>query len=160
MINHRHAGFAAVTLLLAAGIAARADFRAPAPQTALAASGSGYRAGQAAKDTRSGQMLFKTFCASCHGTSARGDGPMAGLLRVAPPDLTRIAIRNGGAFPAERVYRIIDGRAAIGSHGTLEMPVWGNVFASPAEGGDAVSVATKIRDLVSYLEAIQERRAE
>jgi hypothetical protein len=34
-------------------------------------------------------------------------------LRVPPPDLTRIAERNGGAFPFRNIYDIVDGRQPI-----------------------------------------------
>ena len=43
-----------------------------------------------------GPALSKAYCASCHGTDAKGDGPMAKSLKVKPADLTRIAARNGG----------------------------------------------------------------
>src|SRR6187551_294226 len=38
----------------------------------------------------SGAELFDRFCASCHGSAARGDGPVAASLNVAVPDLTLI----------------------------------------------------------------------
>ena len=69
----------------------------------------------------SGARLFRTYCASCHGSTARGDGPLATQLRQNPPDLTKYAERNAGAFPSERVARIIDGRD-VRSHGDREMP--------------------------------------
>jgi hypothetical protein len=53
---------------------------------------------------------------------------MAVLLKVRPPDLTRLAARNGGKFPFEYVTKIIDGRAAVGPHGTRDMPVWGDRY--------------------------------
>jgi hypothetical protein len=53
---------------------------------------------------------------------------MAILLTVKPPDLTSLAERNGGKFPFDFVMRIIDGRAAIGPHGTRQMPIWGDRY--------------------------------
>jgi mono/diheme cytochrome c family protein len=73
----------------------------------------------------SGQELYVRFCASCHGATGRGDGPVAKSLRVEVPDLALIATRAGGKFPRERVVRIIDGRHIIGAHGSRTMPVWG-----------------------------------
>jgi putative copper export protein/mono/diheme cytochrome c family protein len=35
-----------------------------------------------------GERLYRTDCASCHGTMGQGDGPAAGTLPVAPSDLT------------------------------------------------------------------------
>ena len=59
-----------------------------------------------------GDNLYGMYCASCHGEDAKGHGPMAKWLKVPPPDLTRIAARNGGTFPLERVDRIISGDEA------------------------------------------------
>lgn len=102
-----------------------------------------------------GSQLFRTHCASCHGTTGRGNGPMADQLRHAPADLTQFTARNGGVFPRERVYRIVDGRD-VTSHGDREMPVWGEVFM---RGGPAKEVKTRIDAIVRYLEGIQERAA-
>src|SRR5690242_18510605 len=48
-----------------------------------------------------GRLTYSVYCASCHGKSGRGDGPVAGDLKVAPPDLTRLAARNAGLFPRD-----------------------------------------------------------
>ena len=45
-----------------------------------------------------GSTLFGTYCATCHGVSAKGDGPLAANLRKPPANLTLIARRNGGIF--------------------------------------------------------------
>ena len=50
-------------------------------------------------DSFRGPELYMAYCASCHGKDAKGDGPMAKLLKTPPPDLTAIAVRNGGMFP-------------------------------------------------------------
>lgn len=106
-----------------------------------------------------GSRLFRTHCANCHGTDARGDGPFADSLRRTPPDLTKFTMRNGGVFPSERVYQIIDGRT-IPSHGNREMPIWGDAFTNAREGGSAESAKTRIDALVRYLMSIQVRPAE
>jgi len=93
--------------------------------------------GDASKATpMDGAELFKTFCASCHGAEATGNGPMARVLRHAPPDLTLMAKKNGGTFPTARLNRIIAGWD-IESHGDRDMPVWGDVFTKSREAGDA-----------------------
>ncbi|MGE3177809.1 MAG: cytochrome c [Vicinamibacterales bacterium] len=100
-----------------------------------------------------GASVFSIYCASCHGTSAKGDGPIASMLTPRPPDLTRLAQRAGGAFPAERVARTIDGRNPPKGHGGGDMPVWGDALAKSRVDGQSVEL--KIQQLVGYLEAIQ-----
>jgi mono/diheme cytochrome c family protein len=105
----------------------------------------------------SGVELFQRFCASCHGTSAHGDGPVARSLNTVVPDLTTISRRYGG-FPAALLRETIDGRGVIvPAHGTRAMPVWGYEFWVE-EGGDVVA-QTEVREviarLVEYLRALQ-----
>lgn len=105
----------------------------------------------------SGEELFGRFCAACHGPEARGDGPVARRLTAAVPDLTRIAERNGGEFPADAVRQSIDGRSLAVAHGTRTMPVWGYEFWVE-EGADITAerdARTIIRRLVGYLADIQ-----
>lgn len=105
-----------------------------------------------------GSATFRTYCASCHGKTAHGDGPVAEHLRFAPADLTQIARRNGDKFPAEKVARIIDGRDRLGGHGGTDMPVWGDVFLESREGYDRAKVREKVEELVQYLASLQEPR--
>lgn len=123
----------------------------------LAAAPVAAQTGPAASTT--GDYLFRTYCASCHGTSARGDGPLADSLRKRPADLTTIARRNKGVFPTDQVYRIIDGRQPVRGHGGPDMPVWGDVFARTSGGGDEASITRRIEALVSYIEGLQARTA-
>ena len=97
----------------------------------------------------SGEELFGRFCASCHGESGRGDGPVAPSLRAAVADLTTISERYG-EFPAARIRETIDGRGlVITAHGTRVMPVWGyELFVE--EGGDIVA-QTAVRDAIARL---------
>jgi mono/diheme cytochrome c family protein len=124
----------------------------------LAAAAGPARADASGDDSsnRAGAATFKTHCASCHGVTARGDGPLADQLRYAPADLTRIARRNRGRFDPEKVFRVIDGRHPTKGHGGTEMPVWGDAFLESREGYDAEKVKQKIGDLVRYLESIQQ----
>jgi mono/diheme cytochrome c family protein len=107
----------------------------------------------------SGKSVFTTYCASCHGESGRGNGTVAIFLRRAPADLTQIAIRNKGTFPAERVFQQIDGRQVVKPHGESQMPVWGDAFSKSATNADERAVREKITALVAYLESIQEHPA-
>ena len=71
-----------------------------------------------------GKREFESNCASCHGVSGKGNGPIVDLLKKSPPDLTLLAKKNGGVFPMARLYEVIDG-TGVASHGTRDMPVWG-----------------------------------
>lgn len=103
-----------------------------------------------------GPTLYKAYCASCHGTDARGGGPMARSLKIPPPDLTRIYMRNGGTFPLKRIARIISGEDQLpGGHGTREMPVWGPFFSRVDNDQDLGLM--RIDALARYLEEIQRK---
>ena len=101
-----------------------------------------------------GPALFKAYCAVCHGHGGKGDGPMAASVKASVPDLTHIAMRNGGRFPLQRVQKIISGEEQAGiTHGTREMPVWGPVFSEITRDRDIGRV--RIYNLAKYLEQIQ-----
>jgi mono/diheme cytochrome c family protein len=104
-----------------------------------------------------GRGEFVSYCASCHGIDARGAGPAAPALRIAPADLTRIATRRGGDFPADQIAAWIDGRLAPPAHGTREMPVWGVQLAEGLPPGEFAQdlVRGRILNLVEYLRSIQ-----
>ena len=104
----------------------------------------------------SGSYTYRTHCASCHGLKGKGDGPLAENLRFFPPDLARLARRNGGKYPAENVARIVDGRNPIDGHGGPDMPVWGDAFKNPETGFDDKKVRLRIQSVVDYLKTLQE----
>lgn len=114
-----------------------------------------------------GEVEYVSACAGCHGRDAKGDGPMADLLKISTPDLTTLSERSGGAFPIAGVIQTIDGRADVSAHGGA-MPVWGDRYMVMAQREqDAmrpprwpvepeVVVRGRILSLVYYLESIQE----
>ena len=104
---------------------------------------------------KAGPEVFRTYCATCHGASARGDGPLAAHLRFSPPDLTLLAKRNGGTFDDAQVHRIIDGRQPVKGHGGPDMPVWGDAFRRSSEGFSEEAVKARIDGLVAYLRSLQ-----
>jgi mono/diheme cytochrome c family protein len=106
-----------------------------------------------------GKAEFAQHCATCHGVSATGNGPMAAFLNVPPADLTQLSKKNGGQFPFWRVYRVIDGREEMMAHGSRSMPVWGTHFLLEEGGGPAADSRTigRILGIVYYLQSIQER---
>ena len=108
-------------------------------------------------DSFRGPELYAAYCASCHGKDAKGDGPAGKALRTSPPDLTRIAERNGGMFPFVRVQQIISGEDQTPTaHGTREMPVWGPLFSEVSWDQDLGRV--RIYSLAKYLEGIQAKQ--
>jgi len=106
-----------------------------------------------------GAESFPRYCGSCHGMRGEGDGPAASALRTPPADLTRIAARRGGSFPAGEIARFIDGRFALAAHGSREMPIWGDRFGEAipdASVGEEITRG-KIATLVEYLKSIQRK---
>ena len=101
-----------------------------------------------------GPVLYTAYCAVCHATDGKGGGPMAAALKVRPADLTHIAARNHGAFPRERIEKIISGDEQIlAGHGTREMPVWGPVFSQIEWDRDLSQV--RLHNLAKYIEEMQ-----
>ena len=90
-----------------------------------------------------GRKLFMSYCASCHGVDATGNGPVASSLKKQPPNLTKVEAKNG-KFPAEELRKKISGEGEVPVHGKKDMPVWGLIFSTP-----------DINNLVKYLESIQ-----
>ena len=57
-----------------------------------------------------GQKLFQQFCASCHGKSGRGDGPLAAALTPKPANL---AVRAGMHTDGDFAWKIANGRGVM-----------------------------------------------
>jgi mono/diheme cytochrome c family protein len=106
---------------------------------------------------------FRNSCASCHGTDGKGAGFLTRLFRgVDPGDLTQLAKNNGGEFPSDKVFQVIDGRAEVAAHGDRKMPVWGDRYMAesmtrtgPGPMNDFV-VRKRVLELVYYIQSIQE----
>ena len=113
-------------------------------------------------DVQNGQDLFLYFCAECHGKDAESIGPIAEMLAIEPPELTTLAERNGGKFPAEAVAKQIDGRIIAANHG--DMPVFGPYLeteqsvAIKLPSGQPMMVTQHLADLISYLKTVQTER--
>lgn len=123
----------------------------------ILALGSGLTLGSAGADEaveQSGKIRFEQYCAVCHGTSAKGDGPFANLLTTRPADLTTLAARNQGEFPFGRAYDSIDGRNMLTAHGTGDMPIWGKEMRDAGLGGETALRGRLVETLV-YLRSIQ-----
>ena len=112
-----------------------------------------------------GQSEYMSSCAACHGADGKGAGPMVGYLMGSVPDLTQLSSANGGVFPVTKVYSTIDGTMEVGSHGSREMPIWGNRYQLRGAAGanpdfaasQAETFATfRILALTEYLASLQE----
>ena len=102
----------------------------------------------------SGKEMFNSYCAVCHGADGKGNGPAASALKTAPIDLSALAQKNGGKFPAAHVATVIRGQGALPSHGSQDMPMWGPLFSSISQGHEA-QVHQRISNLVNYIETLQ-----
>jgi len=104
----------------------------------------------------SGKEMFTQYCAPCHGVEGKGNGPAAGAMKSQPTDLTQLARKNNGSFPANHVASILkfgDG-ATSGAHGSAQMPVWGPLLQSLDRFHDT-AVQQRVSNLVSYIESLQ-----
>ncbi len=104
-----------------------------------------------------GREQFEMNCAACHGLEGKGDGYVGVLLENPPADLTTIAARRGGSFPALEVAEIVDGRREIKAHGTREMPVWGDRLGEhmPPSMGKQSAVRGEVMLYVEFLRSLQ-----
>ncbi len=121
--------------------------------------------GVAACDTAppvsSGKADFATYCAACHSDTAQGAGPASPTLTRTPPDLTTLARRNGGVFPATRVMAKVWGNGGGPAHATDVMPGFGPLLDSdlvPYNGGDGIETPTPVRlvQVAEYLRSLQQ----
>ena len=88
-------------------------------------------AAHAAGDAAKGKVLFETNCASCHGTSGKGDGPVGAALQPPPRNFTVADFKfdaNKDGKPgedADLLLVITNGAAAYG--GSPLMAPWGHL---------------------------------
>ena len=110
------------------------------------------------------QRDFIELCADCHNADARGNGPLTKNLHKVPPDLTRIKQRAHGTFDETAVYDWIIGLKMSNSHGTRDMPIWGDWLMDETLGGgtslEAARAAEKeieqrVMAIVKYLKSLQ-----
>jgi len=102
----------------------------------------------------SGQEMYTTYCAVCHGVDGKGNGPAAEALKVPPPDLTKLVSKNGGKYPSDHVTSAIQGELRLPAHGSKEMPVWGCLFWGMSQGHSS-EVQLRVTNLNKYIESPQ-----
>jgi mono/diheme cytochrome c family protein len=95
------------------------------------------RAAQAAGDAAAGKVLFEQNCASCHGTSGKGDGPVGVALNPPPRDFTKAEFKfdtdkDGKAGTDADLANVIkNGAAAYG--GNALMAPWAQLSDTDRE---------------------------
>lgn len=106
-----------------------------------------------------GGDLYRELCASCHGVDGRGRGPAAPALNKPVPNLRTLAKQNDGIFPRERIVDAVTGENRVASHGSAEMPIWGQVFTEmrpdwkPARR--EAFARQRVYNLTAYIRSIQ-----
>jgi mono/diheme cytochrome c family protein len=110
----------------------------------------------------SGERMYKQFCAACHGPDAKGHGPAASSLKVAPSDLTTLAKRYKGKFPYNYVSGVLHFGPGVNAHGSSAMPTWGPIFQRMDEHSEGslrvqteAAVQDRIQNLCDYLASLQ-----
>jgi mono/diheme cytochrome c family protein len=101
----------------------------------------------------SGAELYQQNCDVCHGDDLKGGGPVPYPYRV-PPDLTQLARRHGGNFPATYVSKVLRNGVVMPAHGPAEMPIWGTAFRLEDQL-DQAQVTFRITALTNYIESRQ-----
>lgn len=110
-----------------------------------------------------GKIEYETNCILCHGRDLRG-GAYVDMLKASPGDLTQLSRKNGGTFPVERVYAVIDGRQELKAHGAREMPIWGRDYQVRASQyyvdvpyDSEAYVRGRVLALIDYLNRMQSK---
>ena len=103
----------------------------------------------------SGAQMYKNYCAACHGIRGKGDGPAAEFLKKWPPDLTMLAQRNDGKYPAEHVVSTLRLGIPSRAHGTSDMPLWGELFRTVDVNQSLGEL--RVKNLTSFIESLQRK---
>jgi mono/diheme cytochrome c family protein len=101
-----------------------------------------------------GKLMYASYCAPCHGADGRGSGPVAGVLKSQPTDLTTLAKAHGGKFPDTHVLAVLQFGSDVPAHGTAQMPVWGPILGS-ISNVHTQEKALRMSNLSRYLQSIQ-----
>src|SRR6516165_1971132 len=101
-----------------------------------------------------GKQMYTSYCAPCHGTDGRGNGPAAVALKNPPTDLSALTRNNHGKFPDAHVYEVLQFGSNIPAHGSAEMPVWGKILAN-MNTANSQEKDLRMSNLTRYVESIQ-----
>lgn len=105
----------------------------------------------------SGQQMYTTYCAVCHGSTGVGNGPAAAALKIPPTNLTLLSEKNNGSFPSAHVSTVLQFGVENPAHGTAEMPIWGDLMMSlhPNSDSNVTEMHQRVANLTNYLKQIQ-----
>ena len=106
-----------------------------------------------------GKAPFDQYCASCHGPAGDGMGPVAAEMKITPTDLRTLGTKYGMPLPKAKLIEFIDGREMVRSHGTSDMPVWGEqlVHNVPPTANSEFFKRGTIIVIVDYIETLQSK---
>lgn len=91
-------------------------------------------------DPSKGRVLFRHYCAVCHGIAGKGDGPNSDYLDPRPADLSDAEYMASAT--EQTIFSVIEkGGAALDI--SLAMPAWGKTFSRE-----------QIADLVAYVQTL------
>ena len=107
----------------------------------------------ACSSPQSGARMYGDYCAVCHGPAGKGDGPAGQFLKAVPPDLSKLAGRNKGKYPARRVARALRYGTRGQVDGSAGMPHWGPLFRSQSPN----EADFRIASLTKYVESLQQK---
>jgi mono/diheme cytochrome c family protein len=96
-----------------------------------------------------GADVYEAYCATCHGPAAQGNGRAASLLRVRPPDLTLIVVRDGRF---DRMH-VMNHCGVVGQNADSPMPSWDSILADTY--GERKYAQLAIHNVAVYVETLQ-----
>jgi mono/diheme cytochrome c family protein len=101
----------------------------------------------------SGAEMYKSYCAACHGTEGKGDGPAVEFLKTPPPDLRMLAQHNQGKYPSDHVAMTLRLGNRSRAHGTSDMPLWGELFRTVDVNQSLGEL--RVKNLTKFIESMQ-----
>ncbi len=104
----------------------------------------------------SGKLMYKDYCAACHGMDGAGDGPAVQFLKAPPPNLTTMAKRYNEKSIVLNVETVLRFETKSNAHGTLDMPFWGQLFRTLENGNGHPQLADmRVHNLSVYVQSMQ-----
>ncbi len=114
----------------------------PEPEPAAEPAATAAAAPESTPDAAQGKQLYATYCASCHGPTGKGDGPVAAGLDPKPAKHTDGEYMN--ALSNEHLFKVVkEGGPAVGK--SPLMAPWGGTLSD-----------AQIWDVVAFLRSLAE----